>query len=38
VDDGQKDENEKVKHSELLALPAHGSKVYLGAESDQCIF
>ena len=38
MDDDQKDENEKVKHSELLALPAHGGKVYLGAESYQCIF
>jgi hypothetical protein len=38
VDDDHNDENEKVKDSDLLALPTHGAKVYLGAESDRCIF
>jgi hypothetical protein len=27
----QKDEIEKVEHFELLALPAHGAKAYIGA-------
>ncbi|TKV99169.1 hypothetical protein SEVIR_8G025900v4 [Setaria viridis] len=30
----QKDEEEKEKHAELLALPPHGSEVYVGGISD----
>ena len=34
VDVDQKDEDEKGKHAELLALPPHGSEVYVGGISS----
>lgn len=34
VDADQKDEEEKGKHAELLALPPHGSEVYVGGISS----
>nr|CAB3462997.1 unnamed protein product [Digitaria exilis] len=34
VDADQKDEEEKEKHAELLALPPHGSEVYVGGISS----
>jgi len=34
VDVYQKDEDEKEKHAELLALPPHGSEVYVGGISS----
>lgn len=34
VDIDQKDENEKGKHAELLALPPHGAEVYVGGISS----